>query len=329
MADELATRIAEVLGGTSDGDIKRAYAAISARYRSSPGGGIPPLTAGQAAAYAFVRSPATHAAIREVMKRIGLAAPGFAPQTLLDIGGGIGTATWAAAESFPSLESASLLEHAPEMAKLGRSVAEGASSPVLRNAEWILGDFGAAEGSFDMTIASYVLGEITSSRRAAAVADWWKRSEVLVLIEPGTPAGYERINDAREVLRQTGASFIAPCPHEDRCPMAGRDWCHFSIRLQRTRSHRTAKEGALGFEDEKFSYVVASKDHQRRADIGGRIVRHPMTRTGHKTFEVCSYTGEIEKQTVSRRHGEIYKAARDLGWGDEMVAAPRPPPADS
>ena len=36
--------------------------------------------------------------------------PDFAPKSLLDIGAGPGTATWAAAETFPSLQGFALLD---------------------------------------------------------------------------------------------------------------------------------------------------------------------------------------------------------------------------
>lgn len=323
MADDFFERVAAALGGASDADIKRAYAEISDRYRSSPAGGLEPLTADEAAAYALVRSPATFAAAREVFKRIRIAAPDFAPKTLLDVGAGIGTSTWAAAEAFPSLQAASLVEHAPEMLRLGKAVAHEASVPLLRDAQWLLGDVGRLpHDDYEMAIASYVLGEIPLDRRASAMDRWWDQAETLVVIEPGTPEGFERIIEVRESLRRAGASLLAPCPHERLCPMAGRDWCHFSVRLQRTRIHRAVKGGALGFEDEKFSYVVASKSKQRVDPSGGRIVRHPMIRSGHKTFEVCTPDGEIEKETISRRQGEMYKAARRLGWGDELPGTP-------
>src|SRR5690606_27604170 len=100
--------------------------------------------------------------------------------------------------------------------------------------------------------------------------------------EPGTPAGYQRILAARDRLRQRGAALAAPCPHDAACPMAGRDWCHFAVRLDRSRLHRHLKGAALGWEDEKFSYVVAvppGAPDPRRASA--RIVRRPRKETGH------------------------------------------------
>ena len=65
----------------------------------------------------------------------------------------------------------------------------------------------------------------------------WDAAKVLVIVEPGTPRGFENILKAREQLIQWGGKMIAPCPHVKQCPMKDK-WCHFSVRLERTREHR-------------------------------------------------------------------------------------------
>src|SRR6185312_799620 len=66
---------------------------------------------------------------------------------------------------------------------------------------------------------------------------------------------------ARGTLLDAGFRIVAPCPHDLDCPWAtGSDWCHFPARLPRSARHRQVKGARLGWEDEKFSYVVAIRD---------------------------------------------------------------------
>ena len=40
----------------------------------------------------------------------------------------------------------------------------------------------------------------------------------------------------------------------------GANWCHFAVRLARTSLHRDVKGARLGYEDEKYSFLVVSPD---------------------------------------------------------------------
>jgi len=97
---------------------------------------------------------------------------------------------------------------------------------------------------------------------------------------------------------------------------SARDWCHFSQRLGRTALHRRLKSGELGYEDEKFSYVVASKLPARKA--AARIVRHPAVRKGYVELQLCAPDG-LRSETVARSQGEEYKRARKAKWGEEWL----------
>jgi ribosomal protein RSM22 (predicted rRNA methylase) len=111
------------------------------------------------------------------------------------------------------------------------------------------------------------------------------------------------------------ATIVAPCPHHFACPMAAAgDWCHFSQRVERTSQHRQLKGGALGYEDEKFSYLVAAKNNS--ASAGARLVRHPGKHSGHVKLALCTAEGKIENRTVTRSSKEAYKRARKADWGD-------------
>ena len=72
----------------------------------------------------------------------------------------------------------------------------------------------------DLVVASYMISEISESERGA-LADlmWHKTRDTLLVVEPGTPAGYARIIALRAQLIAAGAHVAAPCPHDGDCPL--------------------------------------------------------------------------------------------------------------
>lgn len=130
-----------------------------------------------------------------------------------------------------------------------------------------------------MVTASYVLGELKEQDREAFIRKLWQAAKgSLLIIEPGTPAGFIRIKQVRELLVSFEGCIIAPCPHNKPCPLSQEDWCHFSQRVPRSRLHKQVKEGGLSYEDEKFSYIAVSRIKHEAAS--GRVLRHPIIRKG-------------------------------------------------
>jgi ribosomal protein RSM22 (predicted rRNA methylase) len=137
----------------------------------------------------------------------------------------------------------------------------------------------------------------------------------MAVVEPGTPAGYSRVLAAREALLAAGFRVVAPCPHQAPCPLREPDWCHFAVRINRSSLHRRVKGAQLGYEDEKFAYVVGIRD-QLPQPPPARVLRHPVTRKGLVALRLCTREGTVAPETVSKRQGDRYRAARDLVWGD-------------
>ena len=105
---------------------------------------------------------------------------------------GPGIASWAAAEAWPETSAATLVEAEAEMARAGRKLAESGPD-VLRRANWVVGDVGAPMPRADLVVASYLIGELTPAALEGLVREAWARSaDTLVIIEPGTTAGYRR-----------------------------------------------------------------------------------------------------------------------------------------
>lgn len=276
----------------------------------------------QRTAYVLSRMPATFGALSAVLTELKNRAD-YDFKSILDIGSGPGTAMWAAAELFSSTASFTMMEQDSALITLGKKLASHSTSPLISQSKWLQKDV-LSQDSFpesDLIIVSYALGEWSNQARKVLIDKLWKSTlHTLVMIEPGTMEGFGIIKEARQQLIDSNAHIIAPCPHSKACPMPPHDWCHFSTRIERSSLHRQAKEAALGHEDEKFSYTIASKQH---ADTSlARIIRHPQKRSGHVIFDLCTRDQGLAKETISRSEGELYKEARDLEWGDAFFRQP-------
>jgi ribosomal protein RSM22 (predicted rRNA methylase) len=243
------------------------------------------------------------------------AIPGLEIESLLDVGSGPGTAMWAAAAAFPSLEKVTLLEQDLAIIDLGRRLSVHSNSPAVREAKWLNADISTLEGypGSDAVFLCYVAGELSGGNLKRVIERSWAAAEkVIAVIEPGTPKGFSDILTARRELLALGASIAAPCPHERDCPMSGSNWCHFASRVERTSLHRRVKHGSLSYEDEKYSYVVGARRAVQRSPA--RVIRHPTKLKGHVHLELCGALG-LRRETVSRRNRERYRAARKAEWG--------------
>jgi ribosomal protein RSM22 (predicted rRNA methylase) len=164
---------------------------------------------------------------------------------------------------------------------------------------------------------AYALNELDPDVRQPALARLWQATaDTLVIVEPGTPAGWQRILAARRQLIAAGAHVTAPCPHAGECPLAPPDWCHFAERVARSRLHRLAKGAEVPWEDEKFSYVAVSRTPLPAA--AARVIARPRKGSGKVNLKLCRPDGSAGEQLFSRRDGETFKRAWRSDWGASL-----------
>ena len=313
---ELKAALEAKLEGFSRSDAASRAAAISEAYRAGGNSG-PIRSEADALAYALARMPATYAADVATLNALRDIRPDFAPTKLLDVGAGPGTAAWAAAEAFPSLQRFALIDANEALRALALDLLRDDAR--LRGATYergqaqsLLSDADAA----DLVIASYMVGELPErDRSAVAELLWEKTADTLLLIEPGTPAGYARIIALRVQLIAAGAHVAAPCPHAAECPLAAPDWCHFVQRLARSRAHLQVKGAEVPFEDEKFSYVALTREPVtgRRS----RVLAPPIVNKVEVAAKLCTPAG-LAVTKVPRRARTDYARARRWRWGDAV-----------
>lgn len=286
--------ILETLAGKIDrAALTKAAADVSARYRDRERG-LAIQNDTEALAYAIARMPATRAAVERVLAQIDTA-----PRTILDFGAGPGTAAMAAMDRWPDAKT-TLVEPNAAM----RSIAQ----TLLPNAA-----YADAPQSAEMVIAAYVLNEMPDAIGTAEKL-WNTCTGTLVLIDTGTPAGSVMMRGVRDRLIALGAHIHGPCPHHLECPFARETegWCHFSVRLERSRLHKQLKGADLGYEDEKFTYLIAGRT--LRPMNASRIIGYP--RIGKVMgLSLCNPDGHLSDAQIAKRDVR-YKQAKKSKWGD-------------
>jgi ribosomal protein RSM22 (predicted rRNA methylase) len=262
--------------------------------------------------------PATYAAVTASLNALCELRPGFAPASLLDVGAGPGTASWAAATAFASLRSFTLLDANNALRALALDLAR--DSTRLSEMTYHRGEAGAtlaAAAPADIVVASYMIGEVGDAERSALAGQLWaKARDTLLIVEPGTPAGYARVIALRQQLIASGAHVAAPCPHDGACPLAAPDWCHFTRRLPRLRAHMQLKAAELPFEDEKFSYVALTRTPVARHPA--RVLAQPDLSKVEVTAKLCTADG-LRIAKVPHRDKTAYARARRWRWGDTAM----------
>jgi ribosomal protein RSM22 (predicted rRNA methylase) len=319
---DLKAGLARLTEGVSRKAIAERAAAQSRHYRAGRGSHWI-TTADDVLAYAFARLPATYAAAAAVFNAMREMLPAFQPRGMLDVGAGPGTAAFAAVQAFETLDNIRLIDANAELRKLALTLMAEADSETLRqaadarsyqhgNALTLLNETKPA----DLVVASYAVGEIADSElpRFAQLL-WAATAGALVIIEPGTPAGYGRILRMRSELIAVGAHMGAPCPHERECPLRPPDWCHFAQRLPRSRDHLHIKGAEVPFEDEKFSYVVLSRCKPQSIDA--RILAPPKITKSAVTAKLCT-DGGVVTDIAPRRDPDAYRRRKSWRWGDSV-----------
>jgi ribosomal protein RSM22 (predicted rRNA methylase) len=162
-----------------------------------------------------------------------------------------------------------------------------------------------------------MIGETNDAeQRALTELMWAKTRDTLLIVEPGTPAGYGRIIALREQLIASGAHVAAPCPHDGRCPLTAPDWCHFTQRLPRSRAHKQLKSAELPYEDEKFSYVALTRAPV--AQHPARVLAQPVVTKVEVSAKLCTPDGLVIAK-VPRRARAGYARARRWRWGNAVM----------
>ena len=317
---DVRAAIETITGQSGLAALRDAAAAVSARYRGKARVDAAIKSDDEARAYLGARFPATYAAAYSVLRQVAGVKGDFAPVKLLDIEAGPGTVALAALAIWPDLEKIVLVEPNFYLRRAGQEIFKALG--VADRVAWIETAIQSAElPEADIVTAGYMMNEIIRDDEIEALTAkiWQVTQNTLVMVEPGTPEGYAIVLRMRDALLKAGAHMVAPCPHSAECPLLGTPaWCHFSARVERSKLHRSLKDGAvLGYEDEKFSYVAMSRE--KAALPGHRVIGYP---AGAKIvqLQLCNQDGTASTAQIAKSNPQ-YKLCRKLEWGDAIEDA--------
>ena len=334
MSNKFSQQLCGVIASylSSLAEVSEQYRCLSDKYRRHQA----PTLAAEAdiRGYLAGRFTATFASARAVLTQVGqhLQHRNAAIHRIVDIGGGPGTATLAAYQVLGTeLRNAIVVDHNPKWQPFIEHVNTSLLRPLAwPELQWQNLNFSTGRGldsllelPHTLGIFSYTLNELSdlSPILSHLLPKLLQHNSYVLVIEPGTPAGFAVIAELRQWALANNAEIIAPCTHRHSCPAmdpANNFWCHFRARFDRPEFHQLAKKAFKGFEDEKFSYLLLgpARGAVTVAEEGrGRIVGEPRHHKGHSTFAVCAEAG-LQNITLSKKLGLQFKQAKKLSWGD-------------
>lgn len=326
LPEQLETAIEDALRDVPSAKWINAARVVSERYRAERDGMEQAVVqnASEVLGYAALILPATYAQLTGAMLATKAQVVGWQPRTMLDIGSGPGTALWTALEQWPSLQTLTAWERDSAFIDLGRRLAVASEKPTLARTHWervVLGKhLPPSLPTYDLVVFGHVLNELPEETRREVITFAWEHcAGLLLIVEPGTSTAFPVVKAMREHLLSLGASTLAPCVHNNACPLKN-DWCHFPQRLSRPGFQRRAKDASAGWEESKFSYAAMARFPSDAASWG-RLIHQPNVQKGFVELTVSSQDG-IVRSRVARRDRELYRHAVSYKWGDVLDAPP-------
>lgn len=266
--------------------------------------------------YLVRRSPAEYAAIYKIMSELQKRDVKFKPRSFLDFGSGVGTGTWVVSDLWKnSIYEYFLVDSSREMNDLADIMLRGGDeNRELRLKNVFFRQFLPSTNSnkYDIVFSGYTLLEMSSAKaRAELLLNLWNKCDgYLILVEMGTRAGFNLINEARQFLiehtRQSGEELdvFSPCPHSLGCPRYSLDDgtpCNFEISCQ-----TLPVNGGDGHTiQELYSYVVLKRGKVGEGADWPRLVRPTLVRSKHTICRMCTKDGKLEEVIfTASKHGK-------------------------
>lgn len=289
------------------GELQQTQKTLSQKYQKESGQSKSLIDSKQESVlYAISRMPATYAVIYTLLNQLIHQGLIDEIKSVFDVGSGTGAGYFAISEVFDDVQI-QLAERDENMIKVFENLAGDEISvqkiDIIRD---------KIETKADLVMTSYVLSEMKEQDRLDVVQKLLDVSnKYLLIIDTGTPRVYENMMTVKRFVQSQGYHIIAPCISQ-KCGLKN-DYCQFYARVERSSLMRMAKSGELSYEDEKYFYLLISKEDF--AIQNSRIIRRPIIKPNNIELLLCSENG-VNKNNFTKKDKDLFKKAKKLKIND-------------
>ena len=283
------------------GELEKTQRNLTDKYKNETGQSKALINSKQdSVLYAISRMPATFSVIHTLLNQLIEQGLIIDIHSVLDVGSGTGAGYFAVSEILENVKI-DLIEYDQNMIDICKTLTD--DSVEISKKDII---FDNLEKNADLVITSYVLSEMKEQDRLKSVMKLLEASnKYLLIVDTGTPRTYENMMTIKRFVEEKGYFVVAPCQSK-KCGLKN-DYCQFFARVERSSLMRQAKSGELSYEDEKYFYLLISKE-DKKVDAE-RIVRRPIIKPNNIELLLCSEDG-VNKKNFTKKNKEMFKMVK-------------------
>lgn len=306
----LQEKVNKLYAELKSGELEKTQKNLTSRYKNETGESKSLISSKQdGLLYAISRMPATYAVIYTLISQLAEQGVISEIDSVLDVGAGTGAGYFAVKE-LDERVAVKLVEREEFMIDVCKTLA-GEDVEILKSD--IIRD--ELNENADLVMTSYVLSEMKEQDRLNSVLKLLNlANKYLLIIDTGTPRVYENMMTVKIFVEDKGFSVVAPCMSK-KCGLKN-DYCQFYARVERSALMKQAKSGELSYEDEKYFYLLISKESNKIE--GSRVLRRPGIKPNMIEHTLCSVDG-VSKKTFTKKNKELFKVAKKAKINDLII----------
>lgn len=168
-----------------------------------------------------------------------------------------------------------------------------------------------------LLLISHVVSEL-HEKELLELALFATTADEVIWVEPGSHELSRKLGSLRKLFLKAGHHLIAPCTHENACPMfqekQERDWCHFFATppteiFQSSLWHEASRELGIDLRSLPYSYLAFSrKKKMENSTSAERLIGHPRSLKAHGKLFCCGASGLCERVLQKRDHPALFRS---------------------